>query len=54
MARALGGDGVIEFETAEHKGRIEIVDGMTRSTMSLKRVISAKALTAAIKEIDDV
>lgn len=50
MARALGGDGAIEFETAEHKGRLEIVDGMMRSTMSLKRTISAEALIAAMKD----
>lgn len=53
MARALGADGAIEFETAEHKGRVEVIGGMTRSTVSLKRTISAKALIAAMKDMNN-
>lgn len=50
MVRALGGDGVIEFETEDEKGFIAVdIEGGSSASIALKKVISFKVITAALK-----
>lgn len=50
MAKALGGDGIVNVETPYLKGSLQVFDGQVSSSITLKRAINTAVIEEAIKQ----